>query len=256
MENKIKKYLGALEKENNIKILLACETGSRAWGFASPDSDFDVRLIYTHSKDWYLSLSEKPDTIELMLENREIDISGWDLRKTLRLMSKSNASIIERIQSPFIYHADDLFLNDFSLLVTKTYSRIATIHHYLSMAKNALSEIENKEQIKLKRLFYALRAASVCRWICQKQEIPPIVFLHILEGLSFDTMLKRRIYELISLKARVSESYFHPYEADLIDYINQSLLIAQEESQSLPPAKFIMSDLDDFFIETINRYDH
>ena len=90
MEEKIKKYLSDLEKEKAIEILLACETGSRVWGFPSPDSDFDVRIIYKHEKDWYLSLTEEKDTIEYFLENNEIDISGWDLRKSLRLLWKSN----------------------------------------------------------------------------------------------------------------------------------------------------------------------
>jgi predicted nucleotidyltransferase len=69
MEEKIKKYLSDLEKEKGIEILLACETGSRAWGFPSPDSDFDVRVIYKHKKNWYLSLTEEKDTIEYFLEN-------------------------------------------------------------------------------------------------------------------------------------------------------------------------------------------
>ena len=100
---KIKKYLTVLEKEKGIQILLACETGSRAWGFPSPDSDFDVRIIYKHPTDWYLSLTEEKDTLECFYENRDIDISGWDVRKCLRLLWKSNASMLERIQSPMVY---------------------------------------------------------------------------------------------------------------------------------------------------------
>jgi predicted nucleotidyltransferase len=110
MEVKIKKYLSDLENDKGIKILLACETGSRAWGFPSPDSDFDVRIIYKHDKDWYLSLTEEKDTIEYFLLNNEIDISGWDLRKSLRLLWKSNPPLLERIQSPIIYKVDKEFL--------------------------------------------------------------------------------------------------------------------------------------------------
>jgi uncharacterized protein len=85
MIEKIKDYLNLIQQKNGVEILLACETGSRAWGFPSPDSDFDVRFIYRHDKDWYLSLNEKKDTIELMFENNEIDLSGWDLKKSLNL---------------------------------------------------------------------------------------------------------------------------------------------------------------------------
>ncbi|MBK8634828.1 MAG: nucleotidyltransferase domain-containing protein [Saprospiraceae bacterium] len=176
MEQKIKKYLSDLEKEKGIEILLACETGSRAWGFPSPDSDFDVRVIYKHHKNWYLGLTEEKDTIEYFFENNEIDISGWDLRKSLRLLAKSNAPLLERIQSPIIYKVDNEFLAGINAVAQKTYSRIATIHHYLSMAKKLYSEIENSEEYKLKKLFYALRASVACLWILEKEEIPPIEF--------------------------------------------------------------------------------
>ena len=98
MKEKIKQYLKEIEQRKNIKILFACETGSRAWGFPSPDSDFDIRLIYRHKKSWYLSLNEKKDTIELMADNNELDLSGWDLKKSLTLLSKSNPPLLEKIQ--------------------------------------------------------------------------------------------------------------------------------------------------------------
>ncbi len=181
MEEKIKSYLSDLEKERGIEILLACETGSRAWGFPSPDSDFDVRIIYKHHKDWYLSLTEERDTIEYFLDNNEIDISGWDLRKSLRLLAKSNAPLLERIQSPIIYKADKEFLVGINSVAQKAYSRIATIHHYLSMAKKALDDVAGTEEYKLKRFFYALRASVACLWILDREEIPPIEFAKMLD---------------------------------------------------------------------------
>lgn len=78
MQEKIKQYLTDLEHEKGIRILLACETGSRAWGFPSPDSDFDVRFIYMHDKEWYLSLTEKKDTIEFFLDNREGQLAVFE----------------------------------------------------------------------------------------------------------------------------------------------------------------------------------
>jgi len=141
MNEKIIQYLDKIEKEKDVKILLACETGSRAWGFPSPDSDFDIRIIYVHKKDWYLSLSEKRDSIDLMFENNEIDITGWDLRKSLRLLQKSNPPLLERIQSPILYKHNSSFLKEMNDLANSQYSRIATIHHYLSMAKKFLEDI-------------------------------------------------------------------------------------------------------------------
>jgi len=110
MTEKIKKYLTEIEQERNIKILWACETGSRAWGFPSTDSDYDIRIIYVHNTDWYLNLTEEKDSIELMLENNDIDISGWELKKSLNLLRKSNAAMLERIQSPIVYKKDDEFI--------------------------------------------------------------------------------------------------------------------------------------------------
>ncbi len=164
MHNKINHYLETIEKEKQIRILLACETGSRAWGFPSPDSDYDVRIVYVHDKDWYLSLTEKKDSIQKMYENNDIDITGWDLRKSLRLLMKSNPPLLERIQSTIIYRQEDAFVNSIGALANKSYSRIATIHHYLSMAKKFFEDI--KDEYKLKKFFYALRSATACLWGC------------------------------------------------------------------------------------------
>ncbi len=251
MEDKIKKYLTDLEKEKGIEILLACETGSRAWGFPSPDSDFDVRIIYKHHKDWYLSLTEEKDTIECFYENNDIDISGWDLRKCLRLMWKSNPPLLERIQSPIIYQVDKDFQVGINSIAQNTYSRIATIHHYLSMAKKALDEVVSSNDYKLKRFFYALRASVACLWILDKEEIPPIEFGKMVSGLDLSDNLTNRINELIELKSTISETYLHNGEQDLIKFMESCLERADNESKSLPASKGQMSELNEFFRNTL-----
>lgn len=252
MQEKIINYLKKLEKEKGIHILLACETGSRAWGFPSPDSDYDVRIIYKHHKDWYLSLSEEKDTIDLMLDNNEIDISGWDLRKCLRLLWKSNPPLLERIQSPIIYMVDNEFLKDFTTLAEASYSRIATIHHYLSMAKKSYFEIEGDEAFKLKKFFYALRAAIACKWIIERTEIPPIVFPEMLEKLDIPPMLKVRIYELIKLKETISESYLHSSENELIEFMRACIERAEKEANLLPSSTLNMEEFNLFFLNSLN----
>lgn len=251
MEEKIKKYLADLEKEKGIKILLACETGSRAWGFPSPDSDFDVRIIYKHDKDWYLSLTEEKDTIERFYENNDIDISGWDLRKSLRLIWKSNPSLLERIQSPIIYHVDKDFLAGINSIAQKTYSRIATIHHYLSMAKKALNDVTSSKDYKLKRFFYALRASVACLWILEKEGIPPIEFGKMINGLDLPDTVINRINELIELKSTIGESYLHHGEQDLIKFMESCLERATNESKILPASKGQISELNEFFRNTL-----
>jgi predicted nucleotidyltransferase len=252
MEEKIKKYLSDLEKEKGIEILLACETGSRAWGFPSPDSDFDVRVIYKHKKDWYLSLTEEKDTIEYFFENNEIDICGWDLRKSLRLLWKSNPPLLERIQSPIIYKVDNNFLTGINSVAQKAYSRIATIHHYLSMAKKAFEEVVNLEEYKLKKFFYALRASVACIWILEKEEIPPIEFGKMINGLNLPVNFKTRIEELIEIKSTISETYLHKGENELIEFMKNCIERADSESLNLPASKGQISELNELFRQTLD----
>ncbi len=247
MNKKIHKYLRQIETEKDVKILLACETGSRAWGFPSPDSDFDIRLIYVHKKDWYLSLTEKKDSIEMMLDNNEIDITGWDLRKTLRLLQKSNPPLLERIQSPIIYESHANFLSEINELAKKQYSKISTIHHYLSIAKKKLNEIQEKDEYKLKSFFYALRSVTVCKWILEKEDIPPIEFKKIIAELEIASKLKNRINELIAIKSTISESYLHKGEKELIRYIETIIDEAEEKGKRLAASEGKLEDLNIFF---------
>ncbi len=255
MKEKINQYLAKIEAEKDVEILFACETGSRAWGFPSTDSDFDVRIIYKHKTNWYLSLDEKKDSIDLMYENNDIDITGWDLKKTLKLLQKSNASVLERIQSPIIYKYDADFLKEMKIIAQNQYSRIASIHHYLSMAKKYAEEIK-EETYKLKKFFYALRAATACKWILEKNEMPPIEFLKMITGLDIPKAVTNRIDELISLKSTISEGYFHKGETELISFIEDCIKEADEKRHQLPAAKGNMEELNTFFLKTLTRYDH
>ena len=247
MEDKIIQYLAQLEKELDIEILLACETGSRAWGFPSPDSDYDVRIIYKHKKDWYLNLQEPKDSLLRFYENNDIDISGWDLRKSLRLIWKSNPALLERIQSPIIYRSNPDFLKGIHTIAAKTYSRIGTIHHYLSMAKKMLSDMDVEKGYRLKTFFYALRSSVACLWILEKEIMPPIEFGHMLEGLAIDRTLLDRIEELIALKSTVSEAYLHKGESELFQFMESCISRAEAGSKSLPSGRAEMEDLNTFF---------
>lgn len=252
MEDKIKRYLAKIEQDYQVKILLACETGSRAWGFPSPDSDYDIRIIYMHEKDWYLSLNDKKDSIELMFENRDFDISGWDLKKSLKLLWKSNAAIMERIQSPIIYAENRVFVDEIKILASKTYSKIASMHHYLSMAKNMYEDVQKNDQVKLKKLFYALRTSMACQWIIKKDEIVPIEFKNMLENLAVNSTTKSLIYELIDLKSEKSESYSHEQIPEINQLIESYIHQAQELALSLPSSKANMDDMNAFFIKMLN----
>jgi len=121
-----------------------------------------------HKTDWYLNLTEKKDSIEIMLENNDIDVSGWELKKSLNLLRKSNAAVLERIKSSIIYMEDADFIDELRFVSRLFYSKIATMHHYLSMAKKGLKDLESGNEFKLKKFFYTLRSAIVCKWVIEK----------------------------------------------------------------------------------------
>ena len=196
-------HLDQIEKEHEIVILQAIESGSRAWGFPSPDSDYDVRFIYAHPKDWYLQLSEGQDVIELPI-NDDLDIAGWDLRKALNLANKGNAVIQEWMISPIVYKQSDSF-ESLVKLIDKAFNPIASYHHYRSMAQKAYSELEQTDQKKLKRFFYFARATLSAKWIADKKTMPSIVFSDLINEIVSDENLALKLNELVKKKAKESE---------------------------------------------------
>ncbi|MDN5214958.1 nucleotidyltransferase domain-containing protein [Fulvivirgaceae bacterium BMA12] len=247
MKEKIKKAIKEIESRHNVNVLYACETGSRAWGFPSPDSDYDVRMIYRHEPDWYLSLSEKKDTIEFMSDDRELDVTGWDIKKCLQLLWKSNGALLERVQSPIVYLEVPGFVSELRQLAAHCYSPIATMHHYLGLARKSFEGIDHKESVRLKQLFYALRASMACKWIVDRDTMPPIVFITMLNELSIDEELRNKIKDLISIKADKKESYIHPKEPELNHFIRNQLNAANEVVDTLPGRREKHVDLDIFF---------
>jgi hypothetical protein len=108
MRPQILSLLAGLEAEHGIRILYACESGSRAWGFPSPDSDYDVRFVYAHPVEWYFSVEDLQDTLERPVSD-QLDAGGWELRKALRQLRKSNATLFEWLQSPVVYREAEGF---------------------------------------------------------------------------------------------------------------------------------------------------
>ena len=135
MRDRIIEKLKQIEREKGVEILYAVESGSRAWGFASPDSDYDIRFIYKHDMNYYLSLWEQTDVIEFMTED-DLDGSGWDLRKTVKLLAKSNAPLLEWLFSPVVYFENEAFVTQMRRLSQDCFSSVACLHHYLVTTKN------------------------------------------------------------------------------------------------------------------------
>lgn len=163
VQNKLRRF----EEEKEVRVLYACESGSRAWGFASEDSDFDVRFIYVHPRDWYLSISQERDVIEetTMETGDELDLSGWELKKALRLFRKSNPPLLEWLRSPIVYTQEGSFTNKILSLLPDFYSPERCFKHYLHMADGNVREYLKGDEVWVKKYFYVLRPMLACRWI-------------------------------------------------------------------------------------------
>jgi uncharacterized protein len=251
MEN-IKQILTEIESHKKIKILYACETGSRAWGFPSPDSDYDIRFVYMHERDWYLSLSPHKDSIEIM--DGDLDISGWDLRKCLMLLKKSNAALIERFQSPIEYYALPGFKADFKELVQAYYSPVAVFYHHYSLATNFWEELKYKEEYKLKNVFYMVRSLLSCNWISEDNSLLPMDIFGLMQYVSPEQIEK--LNELIKLKAAVGEKYLHPKDTLLNEWIEEWFKKAASVKDKLDVNKTAITLLNQFFLKMLYATDN
>jgi predicted nucleotidyltransferase len=175
MREEILKELDRLEKEKNIKIVYAIESGSRAWGFASIDSDWDVRFIYVHHYDWYLSIEEKKDNIEIILPN-DIDLGGWELRKALLLFRKSNPPLLEWLRSPILYKEALSTATQLREVAKQYFNPKSCLYHYLNMARRNYEAYFTDELVRVKKYFYVLRPLLACCWIEKNEEMAPIEF--------------------------------------------------------------------------------
>lgn len=243
IENKLKEIAAG----KNIHILYACETGSRAWGFPSPDSDYDVRFIYRHDTQWYLSLSKLKDSVELM--SGELDASGWDLRKSLLLLNRSNVPLIERFQSPIIYREEPGFKADFKKLIAEYYNPIAVFFHHYSLAIKFWEAIKEQPAYKLKSLFYLLRSLLSCNWITRDDSVLPMD----IEGLMKYNQeeINAAIRELITIKSAQPESYRHPWNPGVKDWIIDTFSRLERARGSIKINKPGMGPLNDYFLKTV-----
>jgi hypothetical protein len=249
----IQSKLSDIEKNERVRILYACESGSRAWGFASPDSDYDVRFVYTRRAEDYLSISERRDVIELPV-NEVLDIGGWDIRKALQLFLKSNAPLYEWLQSPVVYIASAL-KEELLSLAPVYFSNRAGCHHYLSMATNTLEHDLQGSTVKMKKYFYALRPALACLWIVKNMTVPPMQFEE-LRTLVGDSYWHTAVNELLAQKQAADEKALTSPIPVLQGWLQETLAYCKEQSASIPPLKNNTITLDNLFRKYINSYDH
>lgn len=244
----IGRRLEAIETAEGVTILYACESGSRAWGFASADSDFDVRFIYIRPQDWYLSIDveSRRDVIERPVDG-VWDVNGWDLRKALRLLRKSNPPLLEWLDSPIVYRAHPELAAGLRKLASGYYSPSACRYHYLHMARVNFRGYLQGELVRTKKYFYVLRPLLAMRWIEQSEEMVPMRFDHLLDATVDDRRLRRAIDTLLEEKKAGVELDSGPRIPEISGFIEAEL--ARHEASGVvrrKPATDLES-LNDFF---------
>lgn len=200
---KIEAQIREIEEQEHVHIFFACENGSHAWGTASASSDYDVRFLYVHPIEWYLSIdsAEKKEVVEKKV-SPEFDFSGWDFRKALRLLYSANPSLQEWLRSPLIYHEFIEVTSPLKILSSQFFRVKTCMYHYLHMAQGNFRAYLQGDQVWIKKYFYVLRPLLAIRWLEQKQEMPPIEFMHLVELVQDQKDLYHEILKLLDMKKK------------------------------------------------------
>lgn len=234
IHTRIQAELRRIEETEDVTILFACESGSRAWGFESTDSDYDVRFIYLRRTEWYLTIQNKRDVIEKTIDD-ELDISGWDLPKALHLLRKSNPPLLEWLNSPIVYLQTSSLTDRLRSLMHEYYSPIACMYHYLHMAENNFRKYLKEDKVWTKKYFYVLRPVLACNWIERGLGVVPMEFERLVDGIVTDPDLRGEIDHLLERKRSGAELDEGPRNRILSCFLESELHRLRAEAQ--PPAK-------------------
>lgn len=251
MQEAIAAAIAAIEARHEVRVLYAAESGSRAWGFASPDSDYDVRFIYAHRRDWYLSIGEPRDVIEAMLPG-DLDLSGWDLRKALRLYQGGNYALNEWLDSPIVYREHGSLARQLRALLSQAFRAPGGHHHYLRTARNVYDSHLLGEAVRIKKVFYVLRPLLACRWIRHTGTQPPTAFRPLTQA-SFVTDAERdMVHALERMKAVAMEGERVVLAPALRAWIDGELAAAEAAASTLRSSANLRTDtLDRVLIECL-----
>ena len=231
MTEQVRERLREIEQREQIKILHCVESGSRAWGFASPDSDYDVRFVYVRPARSYLQLEPLRDVIEWEL-NDVWDINGWDLQKLLRLLYKSNPTIFEWDTSPIVYYTTPLW-ETVRETIRAYFRPKVCMYHYLSMARSNYRTNIKGDTIKYKKYFYILRPLLACRWILERNEPAPMLFSTLMTQ-KLPTDIRSMVDHLLDLKVNSGEAAVGAPIPALNDYIEAQLNQLLHDVQAYP----------------------
>ncbi|WP_028223178.1 nucleotidyltransferase domain-containing protein [Paraburkholderia oxyphila] len=226
--------LADIERRHDVTVLFACESGSRGWGFASPDSDYDVRFVYAHRRDWYLRVEPQRDVIERPLDD-VLDVSGWELRKALQLLHRSNPTLLEWLDSPVVYREDARWTPRLKSLASAFFSPLRGRHHYLSMAKKNFRGYLQGDTVRFKKYLYVLRPLLAARYVDMGLGMPPTRFADLVAGTVHDPAVLAELDALVELKMRAGEGEYGPRRPAIHALIESMLADAELEREYKRP---------------------
>lgn len=247
----VPRKLREIEETEHVTVLYAAESGSRAWDFASPDSDFDVRFIYVRPMEDYLRLEPGRDVLEYPIDDTW-DVCGWDLQKALRLLHSSNPSLFEWAASPIVYHTSALWEENIRPMLTSCFQPKKGLLHYVSMARNNCREFLGRETIKAKRYFYILRPILAAKWILEHQSPPPMRFLELAEAQMAPELLPV-VEDLVQRKRETPELGDIPCIPELNRYIREQFEKIQDRADAVGGEPSSWEPLNELFLMVLKR---
>lgn len=240
-----------IEEKEHVRVLHVIESGSRAWGFASPDSDYDVRFIYVRDRNFYLSLKDNKDFIDWEL-NEVLDINGWDLKKALQHFHKSNATLFEWSNSPVVYYTTDEWKQLYEGVASKYFACKASMYHYYGTANKNYHEYLMEDMVKYKKYFYVLRPILACKWIEEKKCPPPVLFDELVNAV-LENDMKVAVEKLLAKKVKMSESDKAPKIEKINQYIEEKLAYYKALLETMPDDRNPdWEPLDEAFFRMVN----
>lgn len=248
MRNIILEKIKEIEEKENVRVIMAIESGSRAWGFASPDSDYDVRFVYVRQIEDYLRLDKVRDVIEWQLDD-VLDINGWDIKKALQLMHDSNPTIFEWCASSIVYKDSDLF-EKLKELRHSYFSCKKSLYHYWHMASNNYLNYLQEEQVRIKKYFYVIRPLLAAKWIVDNGTQPPMLFSELVEA-ELPENLKDIIKHLLDMKHKMSEMGLTSKIKELDEFIEAELEIVKKAADEAENVKNDWTLLNEYFYKAV-----
>jgi predicted nucleotidyltransferase len=251
MKSAIQARLREMEGAADLRVLYAVESGSRAWGFASATSDWDVRFIYVRRPEWYLSIQDRRDVVEFQLDG-DLDVSGWDLKKALGLFAKSNPPLPEWLRSPIVYAESSTAAQRLRDLSVQFFSPRACLYHYLHMAEGNYREYLCGDPVRLKKYFYVLRPVLACRWIESHGAMPPMGFSALVDD-QLPAHLRESVNALLLRKCDGDELASGPRIPEINEFLDGEIERLRTIAAGAPSTPPDIELLDALFRSTLSE---